>query len=144
MSRKTARENAFRLVYEFLQTGERNEFTKELLCADADAADVSFTGALYDAVTENYEFLKTVIARYAKDFAFERIYKTDLAAMMIATCEILLDMDVPEKVAVNEALELCRTYSTEKSTSFVNGILASVIVHKDELREERQNEGDDD
>lgn len=139
MSRKSARENAFRLVYEFLETGERNELTKSLLCAREAPTDVAFTGELYDAVLGNFSYLKSVIERYSNEFAFDRIYKTDLAALLVAACELLLRDDIPEKVAVNEALELSRTYSTEKSTSFVNGILASVILHKEELKHERED-----
>ncbi len=142
MSRKTARENAFRLVYEFLETGERNDFTRQLLCASDAETDANYTAEIYDAVISEYDFLKSVIERYSKDFAFDRIYKTDLAALMIATCEILLRFDIPEKVSVNEALELSRTYSTDKSFSFVNGILASVISHKEELINEH-NESED-
>lgn len=139
MSRTSARENAFRLVYEFLETGERNDFTMEILCESAAPTDADFTKELYDAVLENYDFLKSVVARYSKDFAFDRIYKTDLAALLIATCELLLREDIPEKVTVNEAIELSRTYSTEKSTAFVNGILASVLSHKEELLHARED-----
>ncbi len=112
MSRKSARENAFRLVYEFLETGERNDFTKELLCKNEAPDDVAFTCGIYDTVIENYEHLKSVISRYSKDFAFDRIYKTDLAALMISVAELLFMEDVPVKVSVNEALELSRAYST--------------------------------
>ncbi len=143
MSRKTSRENAFRLVYEYIETGERNDFTKELLCAKDAPSDAEFTEELYDAVIENYGFLKSVIQRYSKDFSFERIYKTDLAALMIAVCELLLRDDVPEKVSANEAVELSKTYSTEKSASFVNGVLASVIANKDELKKELDDDGED-
>ena len=139
MSRKSARENAFRLVYEFLETGERNDITKELLCKNEAPDDVAFTCGIYDTVIENYEHLKSVISRYSKDFAFDRIYKTDLAALMISVAELLFMEDVPVKVSVNEALELSRAYSTEKSFSFVNGILASVIANKEELKNERED-----
>lgn len=139
MSRKSARENAFRLVYEFLETGERNDFTKELLCKNEAPDDVAFTCGIYDTVIENYEYLKSVISRYSKDFTFDRIYKTDLAALMISVAELLFMEDVPVKVSVNEALELSRAYSTEKSFSFVNGILASVIANKEELKNERED-----
>lgn len=139
MSRKSARENAFRLVYEFLETGERNDLTKRLLCGNDEQNDKTYTEEIYDAVTNEYEYLKSVVARYSKDFSFERIYKTDLAALLIAVCELLLRDDVPEKVSVNEALELCRVYSTEKSVAFVNGILASVIANKEALRNERED-----
>ena len=139
MSRKSARENAFRLVYEFLETGERNDFTKELLCKNEAPDDVAFTCGIYDTVIENYEHLKSVISRYSKDFAFDRIYKTDLAALMISVAELLFMEDVPVKVSVNEALELSRAYSTAKSFSFVNGLLASVIANKEELKNERED-----
>lgn len=139
MSRKSARENAFRLVYEFLETGERNDFTLGILCErDADA-DRAFTVQLYDTVLNNYAYLRSAIERFSSGFAYERIYKTDLAALLIAAAEILFSSDVPEKVAVNEALELSRTYSTEKSTSFVNGVLASILQHKEELLHERED-----
>lgn len=139
MSRKSARENAFRLVYEYLETGERNDFTRELLCADDSPADSQFTAETYDAVLGNVSFLQSVVERYSVDFALDRIYKTDLAIMLIAVSEILLRSDVPEKVAVNEALELSHVYSTDKSSSFINGILASVITHKEELLGEIQD-----
>lgn len=139
MSRKSARENAFRLVYEYLETGERNDFTKELLCGRDEANDAAFTDEIYTAVLERFDFLRSVIERYSKDFSFERIYKTDLAALLIAAYEILYRDDVPEKVSINEAIELSRTYSTEKSASFINGILASVLLHKEELIHEGED-----
>ncbi len=139
MSRKSARENAFRLVYEYLETNERNDFTKTLLCGNEAPEDIAYTEEIYDAVIGNYDFLKSVISRYSKDFAFDRIYKTDLAALMISVCELMFRTDVPYKVSVNEALELGRTYSTEKSVPFINGILASVISNKEELLLELQD-----
>lgn len=139
MSRKSARENAFRAVYEFLETGERNDITVQLLCAGGDDADGAFTREVYGAVIDEFAFLKEVISSYADEFAFERIYKVDLAALLIAAYEILLRDDIPEKVSVNEALELCRTYSTEKSTAFVNGVLASVIRNKEEWKNARED-----
>lgn len=139
MSRRSARENAFRLAYEFLETGERNDFTKELLCAGQDESDNEYVSSIYDALIEHYEFLKKIVAGYSRDFAYERIYKTDLAAILIAACEMLYRDDVPDKVAVNEALELSHLYSTEKSSSFVNGILASILRDKEALK----NAGED-
>ena len=116
MSRKSARENAFKLVYEFIETGEKNDFTKELLCANDLPEDARFTAEIYDGVIENYDFIKSVITRYSRDFSFDRIYKTDLAALTVSVYELLMRSDVPEKVSVNEALELSKTYSTDKST----------------------------
>ena len=89
MSRKSARENAFRLVYEYLETGERNDFTRELLCGRDVPADSEFTKRIYDTVLQNFAYIKSVIERYSKDFAFDRIYKTDLSALTVAVCELL-------------------------------------------------------
>ncbi|MDE7394807.1 MAG: transcription antitermination factor NusB [Clostridiales bacterium] len=133
MSRKSARENAFRLVYEYVETNERNDFSKSILCDGEAPDDVAFTERLYDGVLENFAYLKEIVERYSKDFAFDRIYKTDLAALLIASFEILLCDDVPEKVSVNEAIELSKIYSTDKSPSFVNGVLASVIANREAL-----------
>ena len=143
MSRKSARENAFRLVYEFVETGERNDFTRELLSVNETEEDVLFTSEIYDTVIAEYEFLKSVISRFSHDFAFDRIYKTDLSALLISASELLFRDDVPEKVSVHEAVELSRKYSTDKSTAFINGILASVISHKSELKEEHDSERED-
>ena len=139
MSRRSARENVFKLAYEFLETGERNDFTKELLCSGQDEGDCEYVTSVYDALVENYEFLKKTVSGYSRDFAYDRIYKTDLAAILVATCELLYRDDVPDKVAVNEALELTHAYSTEKSSSFVNGILASVIRDKEALKNAGEN-----
>ena len=95
---------------------------------------------LYEGVNEKYEFLKTVIEKYAKGFAFERIFKLDCALIMVASYEILFLDDIPVGVSVNEAVEFAKQYSTEKSRSFVNGILASVVANKEELTEEALNE----
>ena len=148
MSRKSSRENAFRLVYEYIETGWNCTPTKKShpsfsTASTSEPSDAVFTEELYGAVIENYDFLKSVIERYSKDFSFERIYRTDLAALMISVCELLLRVDVPEKVSVNEAVELSKTYSTEKSASFVNGVLASVIANKEELKKELEHDGED-
>ena len=133
MSRRSARENAFRLVYEYAETEERNDFTKSILCAGAAPEDVAYTERLYDGVLVHYAYLQEIIARYSVGFALDRLYKTDLAVLLIAVYEILWCGDVPEKVSVNEAVELCKIYSTDKSPSFVNGVLASVIANKEAL-----------
>ena len=80
------------------------------------------------------------IASFARGFTAERIYKIDLAILLIATYEILFLPDVPDKVSVNEAVELAKTYSTDNSPSFINGVLASVIKEKENLLNERNED----
>ena len=86
------------------------------------------------------DFLKSVVSRFLRGFNIDRIYKIDLAILYVACYEILFMPDVPEKVSVNEAVELAKTYSTDKSPSFINGVLAGVIAAKEELLNERESD----
>ena len=73
--------------------------------------------------------MSDIIDQYAGSFAYERLYKVDLSILLLATYEILYT-DIPFKVSVNEAVELAKTYSTEKSAAYINGILASIIKNR--------------
>lgn len=139
MSRKSARENLFKLVYSRFISGETDQvFLDEI--TDCDEAEASYIRDVYGLFIEHYSFLESVIARYSRGFSVERVYKIDRALLSVAICEILFT-DVPPKVAVNEAAELSKIYSSDKSVKFINGILASVIEAQDGLREEAKTFG---
>lgn len=126
MKRRDAREIAFRLTYEMVMTGEFNPDTKEDLVRDADADSRNYIDCVTNGIENKRDELKAIISRFAKDYEFDRIYKTDLAVLYLACYEIKYT-DTPHAVIVNEAIEIAKAYSDEKSYSFVNGILASVI-----------------
>lgn len=132
MSRKIAREKAFKLVFEFCVNGNPNELTYEALCGSDSLEDADFTHTLLNGVLANYDVIKSCIGKYSRDFAFERIYKIDLAILLVAAYEILYTQ-IPIAVAVNEALELSKIYSTDKSAPFINGVLASIIQDKESI-----------
>lgn len=139
MSRKSARENAFRLVFEYCVNGEQNELSYQALCGNDSPEDAAFTKQLVTGVLSRYDVLKGCIAAYSKDFAFDRIYKVDLAILLLASYELLYMPETPVQVAANEAVELCKTYSTDKSPAFVNGVLASVIKNRKEILDGSEN-----
>lgn len=68
------------------------------------------------------------IQKFAKGWDIERLVKMDKDILRIAIIELLYIKDAPMKVIVDEALELAKKYSTDESSSFINGILAKVIV----------------
>lgn len=68
------------------------------------------------------------IQKFSKGWDIERLVKMDKDILRIAIAELLYVKDAPMKVIVDEALELAKKYSTEESSSFVNGILAKVIL----------------
>lgn len=69
-----------------------------------------------------------IIQKHAKNWDLDRLVKMDKDILRIAIVELLYIKDAPMKVVVDEALELAKKYSTDDSSSFINGILAKVIV----------------
>lgn len=76
----------------------------------------------------NADAVDSEIKKYANGWDFSRLVKMDKDILRIAITELLFVKDAPIKVIVDEALELAKKYSTEDSASFVNGILAKVIL----------------
>ena len=76
----------------------------------------------------NHEEVDDIIQKYAKNWDLGRLVKMDKDILRIAVVELLYIKDAPMKVVVDEALELAKKYSTDDSASFINGILAKVIV----------------
>ena len=66
------------------------------------------------------------ISEKAEGWSLQRLSKSDLAVLRLATYEILFDEEVPDGVAINEAVELAKSYGGDKSYRFVNGVLASI------------------
>lgn len=138
--RKTARENAFKLIFERLINGSENKLSYAAITAAMNDDDKQFLDALLNGVLSEYDFLSEVIGGYASGYAIDRIYKIDLAILLISSYEILFMEDVPVKVSANEAVELAKTYSTDNSPAFINGIIASVIKNKESIINERNSD----
>lgn len=135
MSRKTAREVAFKII--FASNFQNEEITPEdmmdaLLKETENHDDVNQEDMLYikdvvHGVYQNMESLDEKIKNHLKGWTMERICKTDLAILRLAIYEVLYREDIPFKVSVNEAVELAKAFSEDNSPSFVNGVLAEVI-----------------
>lgn len=131
LSRQAAREILFKLVYEFNINGEFDEFSLKLFTTGLDEKDSEYIKDCYTGITSKAEELKNKIAALSENFSLDRIYKMDLSALMLAIYEIYYREDIPDRVSANEATELSKKYSSEKSYSFVNGLLAAVIKEKE-------------
>ncbi|WP_057896235.1 transcription antitermination factor NusB [Liquorilactobacillus oeni] len=84
---------------------------------------------LTEGVVSHKEELDAVISSYlSKQWNLKRLTKTDLILLRLAAYEVQDVADVPAKVAVDEALQLAREFSDEKSRRFVNGILSNLII----------------
>lgn len=132
MSRVTAREAAFKLVFEFLFSGEINKRTFGIFsAAENDETESEYIREVYCGVIDNYDELVSIIGRFSengvdKGFAVERIYKPDLAVLLVAVYEMKYMKSIPNNVSISEAVNLIKRFSTEKSHRYVNGVLAAV------------------
>lgn len=128
MSRSYARECAFKLVFEYLFTKEKNQTAlDDFLQEDKNKAEVGYISEVYNGVVEKFDVLKEKLTEASHAFAIDRIFKVDLAILLVALYEMMFISSIPKNVSINEALELSKTYSTEKSGSFINGVLSNFV-----------------
>ena len=114
MTRREERIKAFEQIYQNLFIEK-----KDLFCEEDNFSD--FTKLLIETVENNKEEIIGDIKTFAKD-SYSRIYYIDLAILMLATAEIKYNI-TPKEVAVNEAVEIAKIYSTDQSPNFINGFL---------------------
>ena len=94
--------------------------------ANITQADKNYIQTVYDGVIDHFDELVELISSCTTGFNPERIFRPDLAALLLAAYEMKYMDDIPMPVSVSEVLELVKSYSTEKSAAFVNGVLAGV------------------
>ena len=119
MSRKSARINAFSLLYQMNATGDGAE---ELPDADREYIDNVVTGA-----SKHLEQIDGLIEKNLKNWVLQRVAKVNLALLRLGVYEMLYRPDIPVSVTVNEVVELSKTYDDEKGGKFVNGVLGSIV-----------------
>ena len=128
--RKYAREVVFSLTFEYLFTGQKNElgldmFEKKKLTGD----DIAYIVDTYNGIVAEFDGLQSAVASITRGYKLERIYKVDLAILIYAMYE-LSKGEIPTEICVNEAVELAKKFSTDKSDGFVNGVLAEYVKNK--------------
>lgn len=122
MNRTEQREQAFCLVFQSLfNNDETLAIYEENVAAVGD-----FARELFEGVSSREQELDDVINKYSKGWKANRLPKVNLAILRLAIYEIKYLEDVPNSVAINEAVELAKKYSGEGDYSFINGILGSV------------------
>ncbi|WHZ31271.1 transcription antitermination factor NusB [Desemzia incerta] len=141
LTRRDIREKALQSLF---QLSANEDLSKEVAMQKAlanhtedkdeleDVEIPSYLNELVSGVIEQQEMIDSKINSHLKNWSINRLAKTDLLVMRIAVYEMLFVEDVPNKVALNEALEIIKRYSDEKSSKFVNGILSNMIEEKKE------------
>ena len=130
ISRSEARREAFKLIFCLNQHTDELDFLFENLieeCPEAEGAMPYIKEVVSGVLTHYDELLEIIGANLKEGWTVERISKTSRAILLLAVYEIKYVGDVPEKVAVNEAVELAKAFDEPSSAAFVNGVLAGVL-----------------
>jgi N utilization substance protein B len=132
-ARGKARKRALDVLFEADQRGLDG---RELLAQRMAAADPpvpAYTVTLVQGVSDHRERLDELIASYAEGWSLGRMPAVDRALLRLAGYELLYRDDVPDAVAIDEAVRLASELSTESSAGFVNGLLARLLDVKPSL-----------
>lgn len=129
MSRKITRELCMKLFYQF----EMNkEFSEDILTSfieenSHEKIDEAYLRLIYTNFTKNKEAIDNYINTHSTGWKIDRIAKVDLSILRVSVTEIIHVNDIPVKVSINEAIELSKKYCENDSSSFINGLLGSVV-----------------
>ena len=132
-ARSKARKRALDVLYEAGQReGDVLQTLKDRL-AQSDPPVPEYAVELVEGVVANRIRIDELLTTYAEEWTLDRMPPVDLAILRLGTYELLWRDDVPDAVAVSEAVELAATLSTDESPAFVNGLLARILMLKPSL-----------
>lgn len=127
MNRTTAREQAMKLVYEWEMGGDGGEDTRlNLLEIQPDDENKPYVDELVAGVQAHADEVDRLISAHAIGWSLERITRVDLAILRLAAYEMKFG-GTPSAVAIDEAVEMAKKYSTEKAGTFINGVLGAIM-----------------
>ncbi|MBQ9142464.1 MAG: transcription antitermination factor NusB [Lachnospiraceae bacterium] len=136
MKRHEQREQLFKLLFrvEFNAAEEMPEQVKLFFQDD----EIEYTEKVMDAISSKYELIRdklpeidALLNEKAEGWNVERMGKVELTVLRIAVYEMLFDEEIPDTVAINEAVEIAKQYGQATSGGFVNAILAKFVKKQD-------------
>ena len=136
MVRGEARELVMKLLFQMEAQDDygqciRDKFYEEYTEGESQK---KYMNNLLDSIIENRDIIDNTIDNYSIHWNISRMAKVDLAITRLAVAEIMILEDVPDSVAINEAINIAKKYSTEESSKFINGILGKIEKDKNAKR----------
>lgn len=127
-ARRKARKRALDVLFEAdLRRSDPTGLLAERV-ADDDPPVAPYARELVAGVVEHVEEIDALIAAHARDWTLDRMPGVDRALLRIAAYEILHRPEVPDAVAIDEAVELAKSLSTDESPGFINGVLGAIAT----------------
>ncbi|NOX25399.1 MAG: transcription antitermination factor NusB [Deltaproteobacteria bacterium] len=126
--RRKSRELALQSLYQAEMNGGEIMAQLALLCDNFHSVKeaVPYATTLLTGIQNNYSDIDKIISQYAKNWRPNRMSVIDRNLLRIGVFEVFFAEDVPSSVAINEAIEVAKRFSTDDSASFINGILDAV------------------
>jgi transcription antitermination protein NusB len=127
--RRRVREKVLQALYAYELSGESPDHVIDCVIADLrkNAESFGFAKSFFLKVIESREELDRLIKKQVAHWEFNRLAVIDKLVLRMGICELLYFDDIPPKVTINEAIEIAREFSTDKSDKFVNGVLDAVL-----------------
>ncbi|TNM39518.1 transcription antitermination factor NusB [Nocardioides albidus] len=129
-ARTKARKRALDVLYSADMRGETGVEALDRVAAEGEPLTNPYTAVLVRGVTERLERIDEVLEEFSTDWTLARMPAVDRNVLRIGVWELLWADDVPDTVAVTEAMGLVRELSTDESPAFVNGVLGAIQRRK--------------
>ncbi len=127
--RRRIREKVLQALYAFELSGDPTDHVIDCIIVDLkkNADSYQFAKSFFLKVVECKDELDRLIKKQVANWEFTRLAVIDKIVLRMGICELLYFDDIPPKVSINEAIEIAREFSTDKSDKFVNGVLDAVL-----------------
>lgn len=139
MNRRKARENAVKLLFQMDLARVDLEYALLHQIDDEENprenVETAFFEKLIKGTHENLEQIDQLIRKHLRGWTLERLSGVDRAILRLATFEMYFIQDMPAGVSLNEAIELAKTFGTDESPKFINGVLSGLVVDSGKLEE---------
>jgi N utilization substance protein B len=132
-ARSKARKRALDVLFASDVRGESANDALDAAIAEGDAPTNAYTVVLVRGVVEHQARIDELLTTYSEDWTLARMPAVDRNVLRLGVFELLYADDVPDPVAVSEAMALVRELSTDESPTFVNGILGNIMRNKASL-----------
>lgn len=112
--------------HEVSELAEQNQFYCDLYMQTAEQEDKTYIEKRMNAVRERLGEIDPVLAEATSGWKLTRMGKVELTILRLAVYELKYDEEIPDKVAINEAVELAKKFGGDASAGFINGVLAKL------------------
>ena len=140
MSRRSARDTAFRLIFEYSTVGEFNPDTKNIMrdCFDKGMNETAwdYVRSVVEKFEANKEAIDEAITVHSKGWKISHMARVELSVLRLGVTELMFFDDIASSITINECVEMTKKYSSDKSSKFINGVLGAVAAAKEKSENE--------